>query len=91
MQELHLLQTKVAELLRRYQAVVEENERLSTRLAAQQAEMQQMRERLELIEEQQFAKRVSTLLLTQGDNESIKAQLDEVINVIDSILKTLHE
>ncbi|MES2703673.1 MAG: hypothetical protein V4649_13615 [Bacteroidota bacterium] len=91
MQALDDLNKKVDTLLKSYAALELENKRLKDTIARQERAEEQLRSRLNSLEQNMVSVHLGKAGMTDDEKDNMQAQLDHVITEIDKILNTLND
>lgn len=91
MQQIHLLNEKLDTLLKKYALLVAENKMLQQTIIKQTNEMDKLNHKLETLEGHLMAVEIGIAMSNDPKRETVKRQLDGVINEIDRILSAIDE
>lgn len=91
MQEIQVLHERLDLLLKKYNHIQRENERLKQTISRQLKDMDVLNARLAALEENMLAKHLAANNQTPEQNRQMRKQIDTVIAEIDKILQDLHD
>jgi hypothetical protein len=91
MQELQVLNDKLDVLLKKYNTLLAENERLKTTVSQQHQSIQSLNTNLASLEQSMTASQLGNNLTDDKEKAAMRKQLDNVIAEIDKILTTLND
>lgn len=91
MQELQLLNEKLDLLLKKYTALQAENARLKDTVSKQLKSIEGLNSKLSSLEENIGSAQIGKAVISNGEKNGVRKQIDNVIGEIDKILNTLND